>query len=560
MAIPDRKVLPRRIASQSTEVFYADPHHFAKNPDFCLLPDGRILCVFLEADQHIPFHYSRIILLQSADGGHTWGDRRIIADGSPVDFWGSAETVEREPWITPRISRLRDGRLVINCDKDDMAHAHESQKPGICAWWSTDDGETWSGPYQTGVPGIEPDQVVQLDDDTLLMGSHFGVARTLKIGQFVSRSMDGGRTWPELVSIASDDVHNFCEGAIVQLASGRLVCVMRENNHNNYPCYFSFSDDRGKSWSKPIEAPFSGDRPYCGILSDGRFFVTYRDMAGRPASCAWVGDIEKDHGYQVSIAGGNRGRLAPVFAGPIGEHYPNVPAREVSRNQHLVELGPDALRLQCAYETPIRYELLPPDYQRTHVVFEAEMRLDGGDDAPRFRLQVARVGIVLTAAPTWLHISPNQAGHPWVVRKAVDLRAWRTLRVQSEAGLVRVFVDGEEIARVANHREQPWDRSYFGSVGAFTGGVSLRKVLYQTLDETREHQWRWNAADGTYLNQYEIDHWIELAENTEGFPDNGYTTWVELANGDVVVAETTNKGVPLQKSQLHAYSFNIRDL
>ncbi|MGH3449592.1 MAG: sialidase family protein, partial [Haloechinothrix sp.] len=235
-----RRIIPAQPASLATSILYQDPRHYAKNPDFCLLPEGRLLCVFLEADQHVPFAYARIVLMESADGGQSWDDCRLIAESAPVESWGTvADRVTREPWVTPRISRLRDGRLVIVCDKDDFSHAHESQPPGIYAWWSSDDGESWSEPANTGVPGIEPDQVVELPDGTLLLATHFLVAATGKLGQFVARSHDGGQTWEPVVKIASDDVHNYCEGAIIPLPSGQLVCVIRENNHNNYPCYLS---------------------------------------------------------------------------------------------------------------------------------------------------------------------------------------------------------------------------------------------------------------------------------------------------------------------------------
>ena len=138
-------------------------------------------------------------------------------------------------------------RLVINCDQNDYRHAHEEQPSGIYTWWSDDDGATWDGPHPTGIPGIEPDHVVELDDGTLLMGTHFMRGDTQKLAEAVARSTDGGKTWGDVAIIASDNVHEYCEGAIVPLASGRLVCIMRENNHINYPSYLSFSSDGGRS-------------------------------------------------------------------------------------------------------------------------------------------------------------------------------------------------------------------------------------------------------------------------------------------------------------------------
>lgn len=561
MTTKPRRIIPRRLESLRTEVIYANSRHYAKNPDFCLLPDGRILCVFLEADQHIPLEYARIILMESADGGNQWGKRRVVGESSTLHNWGAGESLAREPWITPRISRLRDDRLAILCDKDDHSHDHDSQEPGIHIWWSSDEGATWTEPRNTGIPGIEPDKVVETPAGTLLIGTHVLSSATQRLGEYVARSTDRGQTWRPVVPIARDDIHNYCEGSIVPLPSGRLVCVMRENNHNNYPCYLSFSDDDGLNWSTPVEAPFSGDRPYGGVLSDGRFFVTYPDQAGLPVTNAWVGDIEREHGYKVSIGGRNRGRATALFTSPISAQMVNVPSCDVSRNQHLVELEGGVLRIANAFETPIRYHLLPPDYRTTAVDFEAEVRVVGRENSAKFAVQIARVGIALEVAPGWLRIAASPGGHARIGRASIDMTIWRHLNVTHRGGLVDVVIDGRSVARSTSYvREQPWDRSFFGSTGDAEGTVELRQVQYATHDAQHEHHWSWAAASGTYPNQYEIDRWVTLAENHEAFPDHGYTTWIELPGGKIVVAETTSSGAPLQKAQLHAYFFNLADL
>ena len=248
--------------SERQVTIYRDDRYFTKNPDIVLLPGGKLLCVFNETDYHWPTEFSRITVIESGDYGATWGNPRIVDQ--------AYRRRGEERWVTPRISRLRDGRLVIVCDQNDYQHCHESQPAGICAWWSEDNGDTWSSRVATGIPGIEPDRVCELEDGTLLVGSHYMFRATRKKGESVSRSSDGGKSWQRLSIVASDRVHHFVEGALLPLRSGRLVCVMRESNHNNYPSYLAFSDDAGSSWSEPIPAPFSGDRPFPGQLGDGR--------------------------------------------------------------------------------------------------------------------------------------------------------------------------------------------------------------------------------------------------------------------------------------------------
>ena len=149
--------------SERQVTVYRDDRYFTKNPDVVLLPGGKLLCVFNETDYHWPREFSRITLLESRDYGATWGNPRIVDQ--------AYRSRGEERWVTPRISRLRDGRLVIVCDQDDYQHCHESQQPGIYAWWSEDDGDTWGPRVATGIPGIEPDRVRELEDGTLLVGS-----------------------------------------------------------------------------------------------------------------------------------------------------------------------------------------------------------------------------------------------------------------------------------------------------------------------------------------------------------------------------------------------------
>lgn len=490
----------------------------------------------------------------------------VIAEVGAIDNIGTAGTFEREPWLSPRISRLHDGRLVIVCDKNDFLHILESQPSGITIWWSEDEGSTWSGPHETGVPGIETDKVVELDDGTLILGSHVHSPRTRKLTQCVTRSTDGGWTWNGTVVIAGDDIHHYCEGAIIQLPSGRLVCVMRENNHGNYPCYVAFSDDRGLTWTKPIEAPFSGDRPYAGLLSDGRFLVTFANQAGRPTTYAWPGDIEQEAGYRVAIADRNRGRATALVSAPLRDLEPNIASCALSRNQHLIELTAGELRLRNKFETPIRYHLLPPDSPDADVEFEAELRVDGGGGA-HARIVIARVGISLEIAPGWLRLDGPGTRRRVMPRgpgafhlKPLDMTEWRTLRVEHRGGFTDILVDGVSVVRKPHWGDPQLERSSFGTTGASDGVVALHRVRYATRDEGREHRWEWDAAAGTFPNQYEIDRWIELAENTEAFPDHGYTTWAELPGGEILVASTTSMGMPLQKAALHGYRFALADI
>jgi hypothetical protein len=521
------------------------PGRFTKNPDIIRFPSGKLMLVFCDCDKHWPEESSRITTLESTDGGASWGNPQVVAEAR-IDQG-------EERWLTPRLSRLRSGRLAIVCDHDDYHYYHIDRPSGVWIWFSDDEGATWSEPRHTTIPGIEPDRVVELADGALITTTEVVLKDNWRLAMLASRSRDGGLTWDPPSVLAKDPGHDYNEGAVVVLSNGALACVMREENHNGYPSCVAFSYDLGRTWSGLRPLPFSGDRPYAKELRDGRVLVTYRNQAGNRGTHAWVGDLT-DTSYQVA-----------------GVHYGDE-----------VRLAEDALHIANRPRGVTRYLLQPPENLRSDILLEARLRVAGPAGVPLATLHVSRVSfrvLVLrdaiwcdfrrrpaSSANPGFHSSTSgprvDAAHP------VDMTEYRTVRVQATAGRMWVSVDGEEVIHGVVTREWPLEETWFGREPEAGGEVWFRHVSYHIRNQHEpEYVWHWNARRGRLPDQYQLDHVLEISANppadpvaysegqrgeaSSGVPDNGYSSWVELPDGSVYFVDYTNHGDPAPFGHLY---------
>ncbi len=512
------------------------PGRFTKNPDIVRFPSGRMMLVFCDDDQHWAEESSKITTLESNDGGKTWGNPRVIADAN----------IQKgdERWVTPRLSRLAGGRLVIICDHDDYHYYHEDRPSGIWIWFSDDEGRTWSAPRLTGVPGIEPGRVTEIGNGTLLMNAHMVFRDNFKLAEFVMRSTDGGLTWKDLAVIAKDRVHNFVEGHILPHSSGPIANIMRENNHSGYPSYVSFSYDGAVTWTRPRPLPFAGDRPFAGELPDGRVLITYRNQAGNTGTRAWLGDLFANDGYQVSAV-----------------HYGDQ-----------VSFEDGALRIHNQPGGETRYLLMPPESFRSDIVMEARMRVEGAPDKPIAILNVSRLGLTMYVHRDRISCDFRRGatmnpGHPELPRvdvtHSVDMTKEHRLRMQTSKGRMWVAVDGEPVIHGVMIKEWPLEDTWFGRPRDSAGDVWFRSVEYESINETEPaFTWGWTARSGRFPDQYTIDRMLEINPNPPGpdkRPDNGYSSWLQLPSGEIYLVDYTNRGDTRPNGHLYAARFSVDD-
>jgi len=257
-------------------------------PDVALTPSGRLVCVISECTHHGNRDYTRIAYTVSDDRGRTWSPKRPLSEALRGD-------PKRDPfWNCPCISMLSDGRLVAIVDR--IAGRDEGNRGGEQSnwiWFSSDDGETWTGPDPTPVYGIVPDQIVELKNEphkSRLIASAHTIINENGSDVWHERcwlSDDAGATWRGPIVIAAEAGLQLCEGSVMELPGGELVCFMRENSGHGLDAFKAVSTDGGETWSKVCRFPIPAcHRPVAQMLQSGNVMITHRFMQGGKG---WVG-------------------------------------------------------------------------------------------------------------------------------------------------------------------------------------------------------------------------------------------------------------------------------
>ena len=236
-------------------------------PHLCLTRSGRILLVYRESNGHVASDFCRLVLRRSDDAGRTWSERFVLRD----------EVYENgilTKWNCPKIQQLRDGRILLLCDRIDFPPGEWNATAGnarIVLWFSGDDGATWSDGFATSVNGICPDIVTELADGTWLLPANTYADGMRRVVQNVSASADRGRTWGPPLDICPDPDYRLAEASVVACPGGELVVYLREESGRGRPLQKMISRDRGRSFEGPFDTlnPAAHGMPVSGVTRDG---------------------------------------------------------------------------------------------------------------------------------------------------------------------------------------------------------------------------------------------------------------------------------------------------
>ena len=189
---------------------------------------------------------------------------------------------------------------------------------------SDDYGVTWSEPIR--VPVTSPHGPVALKDGTLVyMGKLMNPDYLAPNPICVYSSFDGGHTWEYTGTVPPGDdiiVDNMHEPHMIELPSGRLLGAIRIHERKSQPdftVYTTYSDDKGKTWSKPVCIGVDGAPPHLMVHSSGAVICSYsrrrsetdrgeRAVVSYDNGETWAEDYVLktdfkygDHGYPASV-------------------------------------------------------------------------------------------------------------------------------------------------------------------------------------------------------------------------------------------------------------------
>lgn len=491
--------------------------------------DGALVACWQLSDQHTSLT-TWLMSARSTDGGRTWGEYQTF---SHANVWE-----HRAVWVVPQMSVLRDGRIVVVCDRGQrgpnqnwpMLSDWQKADRGMSNWifWSRDHGRTWSPGEQVDAVGGEPGYVLELADGTLAY-TRTSSARTDQLKNPPSPwndiyyrneivfSDDRGATWGRTAWLADSPFHGDCEVGLAELAPGRLVAASRiglGNGRFGHPSRLLYSDDGGRTWPRAHPAPFYGQRVHLGRLQSGKLLATYRNLWGTPGSRALVFDAGESLGFQPTSYILDEGRCV---------------------------LEADALTLRTGdgRAGAVEFNLYPAQDDLARVELEVTLRVEA-----------AETNGVAVSAGCWVRFQPDRVslGDRPAAGFAIDTRVWRTYRIVRAGGEITIFVDGVE--RLREKTGGLWVREVrFGNRSVPRGGETYpdnravshwRALAVKVTNDSRDYSidWRWTPAQG-YPDQFRRDRTVVL-DYAYPASDCGYSSWTQLPDGKIVIVDYTN--------------------
>lgn len=247
-------------------------------PDMVRTSTGRLITAYPKGHGKGP-----IIMQISDDNGETW----IEKNNTPSSWIGSQETP------TLYVLPLENGkeRIMMITACPGWGTDSNGNKTGWNTSYSDDNGDTWTeykhwyskhgnGKENKSIVGMA--SLVQLKDESgNYIQKWMGVYHDydyVNYKTYLTFNENGEEQWSEPEPYLSDyrnieSTYKMCEIGMFRSPDGkRIVGLARSQSHHN-PATMIYSDDEGKTWSKPMDLP--------GSLAGERHKAAYDPISGR---------------------------------------------------------------------------------------------------------------------------------------------------------------------------------------------------------------------------------------------------------------------------------------
>lgn len=200
--------------------------------DVAITRSSKLLVVFKEGDGHGVWdcRWSKLCLVESTDGGRTWGNRRVLVDAgrlemrsdggwAPYDYqrWLDDKAMPLRGWMIDvgKMSSLSDGTMMITTCCRDMC---DSAKPVGFNLFSHDEGQSWIDPVPCGFPVYGPSRTAETASGELLTLGGAGQNQ-------VWASSDRGQHWRQVSELPAVTWYRPAEVGLTRREDGSIVLI-----------------------------------------------------------------------------------------------------------------------------------------------------------------------------------------------------------------------------------------------------------------------------------------------------------------------------------------------
>jgi hypothetical protein len=267
------------------------------------LSSGKLLCSFKSGPSKLS-PQDRVIIMESEDGGRTWGRLYDGFDttfaGVPGSFSGgylfeadqdrlliSLHWVDRSDPAKPLSNPVTSGVLPM---KYLLAESH-------------DQGRTWSKPAEVSLaphPGSNPTcEMLRLNDGSLLLAYESWKEWNDVDGDqsaSVKLSRDEGKTWSRPITMASDpakQLYYWDNHVTKQPNTGKLLAAFWTHDTTqgrDTTISLAWGEPDGSQWSEPSRTNVEGQVVSPIFLEDGRLMLVYVHRHDPPSIRAIISD------------------------------------------------------------------------------------------------------------------------------------------------------------------------------------------------------------------------------------------------------------------------------